>query len=87
MKVLVRKRDHGFFSTHPVTVQVKYRDQLISCNHDGYEEEDYVGESIRPDDTVRRWYEAHEVCDKCYAWRVKGEEEWNDEPAEQPIRF
>lgn len=87
MKIAVRNRDFGFWSAKPVTVQVKYLGHLISCNHDGYEEEDYVGEALRPDDTIRRWFEKHEVCDKCYAWRVKGDEEWNDEPASQPVRF
>lgn len=87
MKVLVRNRDYGFFSAHPVTVQVKYHGHLINCNHDGYEEEDYVGEMIGRDDSIRRWYEKHEVCDKCYAWRVKGEDDWNDGPAEPAVRF
>lgn len=87
MKILVKSKDYGFFTAKPVTVQVSYKGELIACNHDGYEEEDHVGESIRPDDTIRRWFEVHEVCDKCYAWRVKGDEEWNDEPAGQPVRF
>lgn len=87
MKILVKNRDYGFFTAKPVTVQVKYKGQLISCNHDGYEQEDYHGEYLASDDTVRHYYERHEVCDKCHAWRVVGDEEWTDGPAEPAVRF
>lgn len=79
MKIAIRDRQYGFFSTQPITVQ-KLEDGLVtSCNHDGYYEEDLPQERIASDGTVREWTIKAELCDKCYAWRQVGEEEWHDE--------
>lgn len=80
MKIHVNSRDYGFFTTKPVTVQVKYKGELIGCNHDGYFQDDHDFDIIRSDDTIRTVSNRYDVCDKCYAYRLVGEEEWQDEP-------
>lgn len=80
MNIYVRKRDFGFWTSKPVTVQVKYKGQLIACNHDGYFEDDLPQQRIGSDDTITEWTEKADVCDKCNAWKWAGEEEWRDEP-------
>jgi len=80
MKVLVRSRDYGFFTSKPVTVQVRYKGELISCNHEGYYEDQHDYDIIRPDDTITTVWNTYEVCDKCNAYRQLGGEEWQDEP-------
>lgn len=79
MKIAVRNRDYGFFSAQPVSVQVYHKGYLISCNHDGYFEDEYDTDIIRSDDTIRTVWNTYEVCDKCNAYRQLGEEEWRDE--------
>lgn len=84
MKVVVQSKDYGFWTSKPVTVyRVEVDDdysEIVWCNHDGYYEEEYEGEHNRSDGSVTVWTERHEVCDKCNAWRTRGEDEWHDSP-------
>ena len=81
MNINVRNRDYGFLSCKPVTVQVFYKGELIHCNHDGYFEDEHDFEIIRSDDSIRTVSNRYEVCDKCNAYRLVGDEEWQDEPS------
>lgn len=80
MKVYVKSRDYGFFTSKPITVQVRRGGELVHCNHDGYQEDDHDFDIIRSDDTIRTVTNKYDVCDKCYAYRLTGDEEWQDEP-------
>lgn len=76
MKVYVKLHDFGFWTSKPVTVQVKYKGELVSCNHDGCFEDTFDHDIIHSDDTITTVWTTYEVCDKCNAHRQLGEEEW-----------
>lgn len=90
MKIYVKHHDFGFWTSKPVTVQVVdwhkdegegYKD-VLWCNHDGYFEDTFDHDIIHPDDTITTVWNTYEVCDKCNAHRLVGEEEWQDAPFE-----
>lgn len=84
MRIPVKSRDFGFWTSKPVTVyRVEVDDdyrEIVWCNHDGYFEDELAQERIASDGTVHEMSVKAEVCDKCYAWRPVGAEEWADAP-------
>lgn len=79
MRIPVKNRDYGFLSAKPVTVYRIDDSGIVWCNHDGYFEDDFDHDIIHNDDTITTVWDTYEVCDKCRAYRLLGEEEWRDE--------
>lgn len=81
MRIAVKNRDYGFFSAQPITVYRMDDSGIVWCNHDGCFEDDFDHDIIHNDDTITTVWDTYEVCDKCYAHRLLGDEEWIDAPA------
>lgn len=85
MNIFVKAHDFGFWTAQPITVYRTEKDSglyrdITWCNHDGYSEEDLVQERIASDDTVHEFVIKAELCNKCLAWRERGENEWHEAP-------
>lgn len=78
-KIYVRSFDHGFWTEEPVTVQIKYKGELISCDHAGAVEEESLSEMYNPvTEEHKQWTTNILVCDRCGAVN-KGDEVWENE--------
>lgn len=74
MKILIKNRDYGFFTTKPISVTKTEDGLIVYCNHEGAIVDVYEYPTGQT--------ETQELCDKCDAWRAVGESEWHDAPFE-----
>lgn len=78
-KIFVKTHDFGFWTQEPVTVQVKYNGELMSCDHAGATEEEIINEMYNPvTEEHKQWTTPILVCDKCGSTKRPDENWWED---------
>lgn len=89
-KVNIRNHDLGFWTEEPITVQIidwhkdeeePYKD-VLWCNHARAEEEEVHNEIPVVDGQDISWTDKVLVCMKCGAYRLPGNEYWENAPFE-----
>lgn len=87
MKINVINKDLDFWTQQEIPV-VKYgvmddgEKELIYCNHAGAEEETVHNEVPRIDGPDIEWNSKVLVCGKCQAYKLDGDDYWQDAPFE-----
>ena len=80
MKIYVKIHDLGFWTAKPVTVQKFFDGELEYCDHAGAVEETEHVEHPRVDEPDIIYDQELIICDKCPAWRLAGDNYWEETP-------
>ena len=82
IKIPVKSKDFGWWSQEPITVHRKEDDTIIWCNHHGAVAETQENTIHRIDEPDIDWQTSVEICDKCQAYKIEGDDYWQESPVE-----
>lgn len=82
IKIPVKNKDWGFWTEDAITVYRKENDEIIWCNHEGYETETEEHTTHRIGERNLTWETIIDTCDKCQAYRMNDDDYWQEAPDE-----
>lgn len=86
-KIFVKAEDFGFWTQQEIPI-VRYEQvdederQIVFCSHAGAELKEIEQEYPRIDQPDIVWKDSLIICRKCGAWRLDGDNQWQNTPFE-----